>query len=67
MWTGEWNTGWGSKYTMDANVNLQTAALNSSNMSRGPQGYVYFLLRQMPDWEENAGPLTALQTLFRHR
>ena len=34
MWTGEWNTGWGSKYTMDANVNLQTAALNSSNMSR---------------------------------
>jgi alpha-L-fucosidase 2 len=39
---------------MDANVNLQTAALNSSNMSRGPQGYVYFLLRQMPDWEENA-------------
>lgn len=54
MWTGEWNTGWGSKYTMDANVNLQTAALNSSNMSRGPQGYVYFLLRQMPDWEENA-------------
>lgn len=54
MWTGEWNTGWGSKYTMDANVNLQTAALNSSNMSRGPQGYAYFLLRQMPDWEENA-------------
>ena len=22
MWTGEWNTGWGSKFTMDANVNL---------------------------------------------
>lgn len=67
MWTGEWNTGWGSKYTMDANVNLQTAALNSSNMSSGPKGYVYFLLRQMPDWEEMPGPPTALQTLFRRR
>lgn len=54
MWTGEWNAGWGSKYTMDANVNLQTSSLNTSNMSDSVTGYVYFLLRQMPDWEENA-------------
>lgn len=54
MWTGEWKAGWGSKYTMDANVNLQTAALNSSNIACAPLGYTYFLLRQMPDWEENA-------------
>ena len=54
MWTGEWNTSWGSKYTMDANVNLQISSMNTGNISSAPVGYVYFLLRQMPDWEENA-------------
>lgn len=54
MWTGEWNTGWGSKYTMDANVNLQTSSMNTSNMYSTPIGYTYFILRQLPDWEENA-------------
>lgn len=54
MWTGEWRTDWGSKYTMDANVNLQISSMNTGNISSAPVGYVYFLLRQMPDWEENA-------------
>lgn len=54
MWTGEFNTGWGSKYTMDANVNLQTSSMNTGNMSSTPVGYTYFILRQLPDWEENA-------------
>lgn len=54
MWTGEFNTGWGSKYTMDANVNLQTSSMNTGNMSSSPIGYAYFILRQLPDWEENA-------------
>ncbi|MGN1328476.1 MAG: glycosyl hydrolase family 95 catalytic domain-containing protein [Eubacterium sp.] len=54
MWTGEWNTGWGSKYTMDANVNLQTSSMNTSNITSSPIGYTYFILRQLPDWEENA-------------
>ena len=54
MWTGEWNTGWGSKYTMDANVNLQTSSMNTSNLKNAPVGYAYFILRQLPDWEENA-------------
>ncbi len=54
MWTGEWNTGWGSKYTMDANVNLQTSSMNTGNISSSPVGYAYFILRQLPDWEENA-------------
>ena len=54
MWTGEFNPDWGSKYTMDANVNLQTSALNTSNISSSPVGYVYFILRQAPDWEDNA-------------
>lgn len=54
MWTGEWNTGWGSKYTMDANVNLQTSSMNTGSISSSPIGYTYFILRQVPDWEENA-------------
>ena len=54
MWTGEWNAGWGSKYTMDANVNLQTSSMNTGNISSSPVGYAYFILRQLPDWEENA-------------
>ena len=54
MWTGEFNTGWGSKYTMDANVNLQTSSMNTGNISSSPIGYTYFILRQLPDWEENA-------------
>ncbi len=54
MWTGEWNPGWGSKYTMDANVNLQTSSMNTSNILSAPLGYVNFILRQAPDWEDNA-------------
>lgn len=54
MWTGEWSPGWGSKYTMDANVNLQNASLNTSNIASSPIGYAYFILNQTPDWEENA-------------
>lgn len=54
MWTGEFNAGWGSKYTMDANVNLQTSSMNTSNMASTPIGYTYFILRQVAGWEENA-------------
>lgn len=54
MWTGEWAPGWGSKYTMDANVNLQTSSMNTSNMKSTYVGYASFILRQVPDWEENA-------------
>lgn len=54
MWTGEWNAAWGSKYTMDANVNLQTSSMNTGNISSAPIGYVNFILRQVNDWEDNA-------------
>ena len=49
MWTGEFNTGWGSKFTMDANVNLQTSSMSTSNLRSAVTGYVYFILRQLPD------------------
>jgi hypothetical protein len=54
MWTGEWNPGWRGIYTMDANVNLQASGMNTGNMRAAGEGYIRFVLRQIPDWEENA-------------
>ncbi len=54
MWIGEWSPSWGSKYTMDANVNLQTSSMNTGNTEITYIGYASFILRQVPDWEENA-------------
>ena len=54
MWTGEFSPGWGGKYTMDANVNLQTASLASANLKKSVVGYANFILRQAPAWAENA-------------
>ena len=54
MWTGEWNPSWRGIYTMDANVNLQASGMNTGNMKEAGIGYIKFVLRQIPDWEENA-------------
>jgi len=54
MWTGEWNPGWRSIYTLDANVNLQVAAMNTGHLSYSPLGYITFFLRNAPDFEYNA-------------
>ncbi|MBQ9115125.1 MAG: glycoside hydrolase N-terminal domain-containing protein [Clostridia bacterium] len=54
MWTGEWNPGWRSIYTMDANVNLQVSGMNTGNVYEAGVGYIKFILRQIPDWEDNA-------------
>jgi alpha-L-fucosidase 2 len=54
LWTGEWNPGWSGAYTMDANVNLQVSGMNTGNVYTAAIGYIYFVLRQIKDWEENA-------------
>lgn len=54
LWTGEWNPGWNGAYTMDANVNIQVSGMNTGNIYDGVIGYIYFILRQLKDWEENA-------------
>lgn len=54
MWTGEWNSGWRGIYTMDANVNLQASGMNTGNMHDAGIGYIKFVLKQIPDWEDNA-------------
>lgn len=51
---GEWNLMWRNAYTMDANVNIQVSGINSSNMYEAGVGYIWFVLRQLKDWEINA-------------
>ena len=54
MWTGEWNPSWRGIYTMDANVNLQASGMNTGNITAAGESYIRFVLKQIPDWEENA-------------
>ncbi|WP_438444187.1 glycosyl hydrolase family 95 catalytic domain-containing protein [Gorillibacterium sp. sgz5001074] len=54
MWTGEWNPGWRSIYTLDANVNLQVSPMNSGHFTQAQLGYITFFLRNTPDFEYNA-------------
>lgn len=42
MWTGEWNPGWRGIYTLDANVNLQVAAMNTGHLTQAQLGYITF-------------------------
>lgn len=51
---GEWNLMWRNAYTMDANVNIQVSGINSCNMYEAGVGYIWFVLRQLKDWEINA-------------
>lgn len=51
---GEWNLMWRNAYTMDANVNIQVSGINSGNMYEAGIGYIWFVLRQLKDWEINA-------------
>jgi alpha-L-fucosidase 2 len=54
MWTGEWNPGWRGIYTLDANVNLQVAAMNTGHLTQAQLGYIAFFLRNAPDFKYNA-------------
>ena len=54
MWIGTWDPGWRYIYTMDANVNLQSSGMNTSNISSFGEGYIRFVYNQLEDWEKNA-------------
>ncbi len=54
MWTGEWNPGWRSIYTLDTNVNLQVSPMNTGHFTQAQLGYITFFLRNTPDFEYNA-------------
>lgn len=61
LWTGEWNPGWSGAYTMDANVNLQASGMNTGNVYPAALGFIYFVLRQIKDWEENAAMIYGMK------
>ena len=54
MWIGTWDPGWRYIYTMDANVNLQSSGMNTSNLSTFGDGYISFVYNQLEDWGKNA-------------
>ena len=39
---------------MDANVNIQVSGMNTCGMCDAGKGYIWFVLKQIPDWEINA-------------
>ena len=39
---------------MDANVNIQVSGMNTCGMYDAGKGYIWFVLKQIPDWEINA-------------
>ncbi len=61
LWTGEWNPGWSGAYTMDANVNLQVSGMNTGSVYTAAIGYIYFVLRQIKDWEDNAAKVYGMK------
>jgi len=65
IWTGEWNPGWSGAYTMDANVNLQVSGMNTGNVYDAAIGYIYFVLRQIKDWEENAARVYGMKNAIQ--
>ena len=65
LWTGEWNPGWRGAYTMDANVNIQVSGMNTGNIYEAGIGYLYFVLRQLSDWEENAEKIYGMKNAIQ--
>ena len=61
LWTGEWNPGWNGAYTMDANVNIQVAGMNTGHVYDSAVGYIYFVLKQIPDWIKNASDVYGME------
>ncbi|MDU7030817.1 glycosyl hydrolase family 95 catalytic domain-containing protein [uncultured Robinsoniella sp.] len=55
IWTGSWLPLFQGNFITDANVNLQIASMNIGNMEEVAAGYINFILRQLLDWEKNAG------------
>lgn len=54
IWTGEFNPNWAGAYTMDANVNIQVSGMNVGNLYGAGIGYIYFVMKQLDDWKQNA-------------
>lgn len=54
IWNGSWLPQFDGDFTMNANLNMQIAAMNIGNQREAGVSYIWFVLRQLPDWEINA-------------
>jgi alpha-L-fucosidase 2 len=54
IWGGSWITNWSNDFTTDANLNLQIAGMNISNMPEMTRAYSNLILKQIGDWKTNA-------------
>lgn len=54
MWTGCFMPLFHGDFISNANLNLQISSANIGHMPEAADGYIRFILRQLPDWEKNA-------------
>ncbi|MFE9451056.1 glycoside hydrolase N-terminal domain-containing protein [Streptomyces sp. NPDC006739] len=54
LWTGDWDTAWSGAFTLDANLNLQTASAPAAALPEVTEALAGFIRRQLSDWRENA-------------
>ena len=50
---------------MDANVNLQSSGMNTGNMKTAGESYIKFVLKQVPDWEDNAKKVYGMENAIQ--
>ncbi len=54
LWTGDWDTAWSGGFTLDANLNLQTASAAAAALPEVTEALAALVQRQLPHWRDNA-------------
>lgn len=54
LWTGDWDTAWSGAFTLDANLNLQTASAAAAALPEVTEALACFVQGQLPHWRDNA-------------
>ncbi|MFF9140279.1 glycoside hydrolase N-terminal domain-containing protein [Streptomyces albogriseolus] len=54
LWTGDWDTAWSGAFTLDANLNLQTASAAAAALPEVTESLACFIQGQLPHWRDNA-------------
>ncbi|MEU2322848.1 glycosyl hydrolase family 95 catalytic domain-containing protein [Streptomyces althioticus] len=54
LWTGDWDTAWSGAFTLDANLNLQTASAAAAALPEVTEALAGFVQGQLPHWRDNA-------------
>ncbi|MFF9754096.1 glycoside hydrolase N-terminal domain-containing protein [Streptomyces sp. NPDC014344] len=54
LWTGDWDTAWSGAFTLDANLNLQTASAAAAALPEVTEALAAFVQAQSPHWRDNA-------------